>query len=614
MTSIIPQTITKKHLGWLVIALGLGADAAILVLGRLGGGQWSGIGPVERTMLLAGLGVAALGAPLLLWGGDAPAARVTEPRYAAQLPAPASQRERALRWLGRGLAALAVIAFLGYLAVYVTYAVDLFRWPYDYDQGESFELYDAVLHSQGKWPYRDSNTYPFYASNYPPVFHLLMIPLFPIFGPTLLAGRVLSFTITLLTAGLIGWTVRRRTGGIFLPAMAALAYPASNFVYHVGPLCRQQLTMVFFETLAVFFIAGVYNENGETSGKMRLRPLLLGLGCLLLAGYTKQLAVFTAAAVFGYLFLRRPLRAIALAAGFGAVFGLIFLSINWATDGQWWLNTIAANVNAYEIPRLIGLARNWFKIHPVWVLLAVGMIGYEAYVERLSIYAIWFVSGVGMGLLSGKWGAGEAYWVTSVAAAIILAGFALGRVRDGIAAARPRWASAFAVLVPLLFLVQASRMIHLPTEGPVWGTVARALNLEGESVYADYAYFDAVGYTQVGHLMRPRDYEGGARIMAYVEATDKPIFSEEAAFSMRAGKQVVTNPTQLLNLYNNGLLDTTELEAMIRQEAFGLVIMRAQFYPPPVLAAIGQHYGLVEHVPMNGFNYIIMQPLGNPVE
>jgi hypothetical protein len=30
-----------------------------------------------------------------------------------------------------------------------------------------------------------------------------------------------------------------------------------------------------------------------------------------------------------------------------------------------------------------------------------------------------------------------------------------------------------------------------------------------------------------------------------------------------------------------------------------------------VLAAIGQHYGLVEHVPMNGFQYIVMQPLGN---
>jgi len=51
---------------------------------------------------------------------------------------------------------------------------------------------------------------------------------------------------------------------------------------------------------------------------------------------------------------------------------------------------------------------------------------------------------------------------------------------------------------------------------------------------------------------------------------------------------------------------------MIREETFGLVVMRAQFYPPPVLEAIGQHYRLVEHIPMNGFNYIIMQPLGLP--
>ena len=100
--------------------------------------------------------------------------------------------------------------------------------------------------------------------------------------------------------------------------------------------------------------------------------------------------------------------------------------------------------------------------------------------------------------------------------------------------------------------------------------------------------------------------------MTYVRGTDKPVFSEEAAFTMLAGKPVVTNPTQLLNLYNNGMLDTSELETMIRQEAFGLVIMRAQFYPPPVLSAIGQHYELIEHIPMNGFLYIIQQPIGQP--
>ena len=600
---VFDQPITKKQLGLFFIIAGLGADTLLLIVGRLGAGAWSGIGPVEGAMLAGGVLLALCGIPLLRLE-DAPAAAEREPQY--RRAARSETGHSATVWVGRVLAALALLAFLAYLGVYVAYAIELFRWPYDYDQGESFELYDAVLHSRDEWPYRDSSVYPFYSSNYPPVFHILNILLFPLFGQTLLSGRVLSFVITLLTAFAIGWTVRRRTGGVFIPLMCGLVYTASNFVYHIGPLCRQHLTMVFFETLCVFFIADAENPRHAK------RNLVLGLACLFLAGYAKQLAVFTAAAAFGYLLLRNPKRALVSVVIFGALFGLVFLAINWATDGQWWLNTISANVNEYMLPQLIGLTRSWLKVHTIFIILAVGIVIYEAYFGSLSVYALWFVFSLGTGVMSGKWGAGEAYWVTSVAAAIILGGFALGKLRDQVAQQRPQWDGSLTILIPLLFLIQSTRMLHLPTDGLFWGPVARVLGVAGQSAYADYPYYDSVGYTQVGHFMLPRDYEGGARIMAYVRGTDLPVFSEEAAFTMLADKPVITNPTQLLNLYNNGLLDTTELETMIRREAFGLVVMRAQFYPPPVLVAIGQHYGLVEHIPMNGFNYIIMQPLGQP--
>lgn len=590
-----------------MMVAGFGGMLAVFVAGRLGMSQWTGIGPVERAVLLSGLAFGLAGIPMLRQG-DVPLAATREPRYAASLPRPQTRWEQIAGWAGHALMALALLAYLGYLGIYVAYAAELFRWPYDYDQGESFELYDAVLHSQGEWPYRQADTFPFYSSNYPPVFHLLMLPLFPIFGQRLLAGRVLSFTITLLTAAMLGITVRRRTGGLFIPVIAALSYTASNFVYHVGPLCRQHLTMILFETLAVYFIAGAI-DAGPEGARFRWRNTLVGLFFMLVAGYTKQLAVFTSVAIFGYLFLHKPWRAVGLAAGFGAVFGAVFLWLNWATGGQWWLNTIAANVNAFLMPQLIGLTQTWLKVHTLYIVLAVAMVLYEAYRGRLSIYAFWFCASLGTGLMSGKWGAGAAYWVTSVAAAIVLTGFALGHARDWIAQHKAQWTGAFVVLVPLLFLVQAPRMLHLPTAGPFWGPVARVFGVEGESVYGDYPYFDTVGYTQVGHFLLPRDYAGGARIMEYVENAEGLVFSEEAAFTMLAGKPVVTNPTQLLNLYNNGLLDTSELEAMIRAEAFDVVILRAQFYPHPVLVALGEHYGVVEHVPMKGFNYIIMLPL-----
>ena len=47
------------------------------------------------------------------------------------------------------LIGLALTAFIGYLIVYAIYAVELFRFPFDYDQGEGFELMDTLLFSRG---------------------------------------------------------------------------------------------------------------------------------------------------------------------------------------------------------------------------------------------------------------------------------------------------------------------------------------------------------------------------------------------------------------------------------------------------------------------------------
>ncbi|MGD2078950.1 MAG: hypothetical protein PVH18_11240, partial [Chloroflexota bacterium] len=91
---------------------------------------------------------------------------------------------RASLWSKSGyiFVALALVAFVGYFVIYNIYAVSLFQFPFDYDQGEGFELMDTVMFSQGQWPYRSNDSYPFYSSNYPPVFHLVIVPLVWLFG------------------------------------------------------------------------------------------------------------------------------------------------------------------------------------------------------------------------------------------------------------------------------------------------------------------------------------------------------------------------------------------------------------------------------------------------
>ncbi len=86
------------------------------------------------------------------------------------------------------------------------------------------------------------------------------------------------------------------------------------------------------------------------------------------------------------------------------------------------------------------------------------------------------------------------------------------------------------------------------------------------------------------------------------------MLSEEAGFSLVAGEDVITNPTQLLNLWHAGLFDGEELIGMIEDQAFASIVFRAQFYPPPVLEAIGQHYHHADTIVMNGFDYRVLQP------
>ncbi|MDW8065090.1 MAG: hypothetical protein RMK32_05610 [Anaerolineae bacterium] len=490
--------------------------------------------------------------------------------------------------------ALVVLVYLAYGVVFGIYAASLLQFPFDYDQGEGFELLDAVYFSRGEWPYRDIETYPFYASNYPPLFHLLAVPLVWAFGPRLIAGRLLSTAATVTLAAAVGLAVGRWTRRWMIGLWAGGMVLASNYVYHIGPLSRSHMTMVLFETLAVLALA---REEDFPSR----RSLLLGSLALMAAGWTKQHAIITVLAVFAYLFLRRPRAALTWAIPFAGVNLALFALIDLATGGYWSLHIIEANINEYDYRQAFFLYSQWFRLHAVVLLLAAALVLYELYFDRLSLLSIWAVFAAAGGALAGKWGAGESYFITAVVAAILAAGRLIARVERW-TAGRPMGRAAAALLIPVALLGQAGLVFHLPTDHPWTAPVARGLGLEGTR------YVDTVGYTQLGHLPTAEDVRNGWRIVEFVREAPGPAFTEEASWALWSEKEPVTNPTQLLNLYKNGKLNPERLIRMIEQQAFGIVVLRAQFYPQPVLEAIGRSYRPIADIPMNGFIYRILAP------
>lgn len=529
------------------------------------------------------------------------------------------------RWVIALLCGLAGLALIGQLVVYGHYAVALLRFPFDYDQGEGFELYDTVLHAQGQWPYRDSQIFPFYTSIYPPLFHLLTVPLVWLAGPQLWTGRLVGLAASLVAAGAIGWGVQRATGQRFIAFCSGLTFLASNYTFHIGPLFRQHMTMVAFETLAIVVLANASLDSPAPDKKHRW-GLWIGLLLLLAAGFTKQMALATVLAALAFLWVRGPLRARLAGVGLVVIATGLFLGLNHAsgysatvppleifqgplaplnqiTSSWWFISLIRANVNQYDFNQALSFYRQWGELHRIIAGLALGRLVYEIYWARLSAYAWWFALALATGVLTGKFGAGESYFVTATAAACVLSGIACARLWQW-AARRARWGTVLAgVLIPLLYLAQTRLTLHMYTDGPVYTPIARALG-----VWTETGYYDSQGYTQLGPRPKLSDHTAGWEITALARNAPGPVFSEEAAFMFRAGKPVVTNPFPQLVMYQAGLFDPTEEIRMINQKQFGLIIFRAQFYPPPVLQAIGANYQPSTEIHMNGFTYRILTP------
>ncbi|NJM41903.1 MAG: hypothetical protein HC853_14685 [Anaerolineae bacterium] len=339
--------------------------------------------------------------------------------------------------------------FLLYLATYFAYAYNLFKFPFDYDQGEGFELYDAIRLARGENIYLDNAQFPFYASNYPPVYRTLLVPLIWLFGPKLYVGRAVAFACSLVIGGVIFLAARyllRRSEDegmrrfpssphLLIPLICALAFFAANYVYHVGPLARAHLPMVMFAIAGVYCLERAFDD---AAGKPRRRtaPLFAGLAVALLmaAAFTKLQAVDALAAGFGFLLLRKP-------NGFDGVAGclsftLIFLLLmDKATAGQFWLNVVSANVNEYDIDVTWRTYYQWFCLQGALIVCSVVYVMWDGVAairarsfQPISIWSLYFVAGSALGMLTGKWGAGPTYLIAAIAASCVCTAGLFGRL------------------------------------------------------------------------------------------------------------------------------------------------------------------------------------------
>jgi hypothetical protein len=469
------------------------------------------------------------------------------------------------------LLALLVAGGLG--VCFLRHAYGVVSFPYELAAGEELLLRDAVHLARGQAVYTDPNDFPFVISNYPPLFAALSALLVSLVGVSLSATRIVATLSTLLCGALVG-AITYQGSGLRVPSVVCGgAFLGSLFVYQWGAWGRVDSTAILLSLLAILVLQRLEDWRGITLAAL----------CCLLSLYTKQTEWAAPLAILGWLLWRhqgrRALGFVFLLAGGG---GLVFLTLNALTSGEFFRHLVVYNALPYSPRAVLGYWRAFAVTHGAVLGLALVYAGLAVARRRPSLPVTYFVASGLLTLSVGRAGASSNYFLELIGAALILCGLWWGELSR-----RPGYTSA---VVPALLLVQM-----------LW---FRAFALSPLEIY--YHPLPSFGYTP-----DLADVQSCQQIDDYVKQAGGEILTEGGGFALRDGKELYGSPWMLSMLERTGLVDQglLALESALQEHRFSLVILTWQSFPPRILDAVWVDYQRVDAVECV-FRYEIFVPRG----
>jgi hypothetical protein len=467
-----------------------------------------------------------------------------------------------------------LLLLLVYAGVYVQFAVQLAGFPFDVDQGEGYDAWSAWMINLGQLPYTTNADFPYYSSNYPPLWsYLVSIPM-AWFGPGLAPARLVSTISALAAAGVLGIAAQRLSGRALAGALAAGFFLASPYVFHTTPLARVNSLALLAAVVGLTLL--------ERPTRQRV---LLGSLALLAALFTKPTALDAVLAGVLSVLLRQPrlgLMSVGLIGGLGLA-GLGTLMA--LTHGAFWLNVVAGNTNPFDLAQLEAYLTNFLVLHCVLIALAAAECAWMLRRRTWSPWALYALTASLASLSVAKWGAGESYFLGAIAAISVLSAVWVARFFDSAPAPGLRWGLGVALFIQAVLLSHAGlsdALPWLPDRGPQGAFLGRAPTAE--------------------------DNQAGQVIAAEIRGARGPVLSEDPSFTVAAGRPLVANATHLRNLYLSGLWDPAPMVNDLQAHRYAMVILDAELYPEPVLVAIGHFYFLDRSLQVNGATYHVFLP------
>jgi len=442
--------------------------------------------------------------------------------------------------------------FLSYVQ-WATLAVG-FPFPLDYGEGPLLDQTIRIAHFENI--YRNSFSGPPYVvSNYPPLFMLVQVPLYWIFGPALWYGRLISILSVFLTALFIFLT-------IFTLTRDWLGSVAGGLLLIVFPHVRMWSMFNRIDELALALSWAALFVTVRYVGRTDDRPLpwwgfWLGVSLFVASIYTRQtyaLASPFAAVVWLIFGTRGTWRSRVWLAGklllaVGGITLALFLIINMLTGGGFYLNIVIANINAFY----------WQSVHihareirdSFYPLLILGglflLIERRIIKERTSIWplVLSYLLAAGTGSVTvGKTGSNVNYLIEFCAALSLASGSALA------------WLGS------------------LKWHGKAWlqilavATIAFQLNI--------IVNWKSIDYGNFGDFLTHRvaNKENVERLEQIVKNSSGIVLADEyMGLIPLAGKRLYIEPHTFKQMSEAGIVDETSFVTDIRDSKFDVILL-----------------------------------------
>ncbi|MDD5644765.1 MAG: glycosyltransferase family 39 protein [bacterium] len=428
-----------------------------------------------------------------------------------------------------------IISILINFLVFIQHSLENINSSWEIELGEGITLNEICRLRAGLPIYKNLATYPLIQVCYPP-FSLWLMSRFVPDDPQFMFGacRIIVFISSLLVSLIIFLIIKTLTASRFAALIGLGIYFSFTHILMWGSLLRVDFPGIFFMMLSLYLFVATKNKNGFSRYIFAI-PIILGI-------LAKHSLVTVPAGIFVFCLVQKDIKRLAALVAGCLSAGVIFLIINFSTQGEFFRHIFLYTSPLWSIELLI------LQFPPVIM----------DFILYIPILLFWF---------GGKLRLRKKYMLLSIMLVFsFISLFAMGRV----------WCTSnFSLeLFCILSIIIAVSVFELEKHYKNFIALAYVLLIIISSFVIRKSYY-SINPMYSHHLYRHEynRYET-PKIISIIKREPENVLTQKASWSLLSGKEFLFDPMAMSLLSKKGLWDQNKFLADIKNKKFSLIVLR----------------------------------------